>query len=150
MKAKPGRGRVVIVDFERSGAPIWPEMNGKRRPCIVLQNDGMKRARLVTVVPLSTTAPEPRGREHHRLDCRWFRNWPGGGGREEAECWAKCDCVTTVSLDRCTDPILLERGFRRYLKVSVTSADLDAVERAVLFSLGIVVASKVESNDISP
>lgn len=44
--------------------------------------------------------------------------------------WAKCDYVTTVSLDRCVDPyVVVKYKARRYVKAKVTQADLQAIER---------------------
>jgi hypothetical protein len=46
--------------------------------------------------------------------------------------------VATVGLTRCTDPYnKIQRRGRRYVKVKVTKSDLEAVDRCVLWALGI-------------
>lgn len=52
--------------------------------------------------------------------------------------WAKCDYLVTVSLDRCCNPYKTERfQGRRHRRVKVARVDLEAIERSVLWSLGI-------------
>ena len=61
-------------------------------------------------------------------------DWDGQGHPR----WAKCDYITTVSLQRCTDPYRrVAYGPRAYVKVRIAKVDLEAVERCVLLSLGI-------------
>jgi len=138
MKYPPKRGRIVIVNFEKGGQSIPPEMVGTMRPCVVIQNNALDRGGLITVVPLSTTPPERVGKQHHQMSHHSFRGWPMDWDGQGTARWAKCDYVVTVSLDRCTDPYARSPGQgRRYVKVSVTKADLEAIERCVLWSLGI-------------
>lgn len=138
MKFAPERGRILIVNFEIGGVQRPPEMNGTARPCVVIQNNALRRGPLVTVVPISTTPPMLVGKQHHRLSTLSFRNWPMTWGGQSTERWAKCDYVTTVSLSRCTDPYgRALGGERRYTKVNVTHADLHAIERCVAWVLGI-------------
>jgi uncharacterized protein YifN (PemK superfamily) len=138
MNVVPDRGRIVIVNFEKSGAPIPPEMVGTMRPCIVVENNQISRGRLVTVVPISTTAPHPIGKQHHELSHLSFRGWPMDWGGQGLPRWAKCDYVVTVSLDRCVDPYTKPQGKpRQHTKVRVTKADLGAIEKCVLWALGI-------------
>lgn len=61
---------------------------------VVISPNLPRRAGLVTVIPLSTTAPLPIEQYHYRL-----RGNPIPG-KEVGEIWAKCDLVTTVSLAR--------------------------------------------------
>lgn len=138
MKQVPDRGRIIIVNFERGGLQAPPEMNGTMRPCIVVQNNKLQRGPLITVVPLSTTAPTPVGKQHHLLSHLSFREWPMDWDGQGTARWAKCDYVTTVALSRCTDPYRREAyDVRRYMKLKVTKADLEAIDRCVLWSLGI-------------
>ena len=137
MEQRPDRGRLIIVNFDQGGVAVPPEMLGTR-PCVVVQNNALTRGPLVTVVPLSTTAPETPGQKHHHaMNPLSFRdlpvNWSPGTPR-----WAKADYLVTVSLDRCTDPYRLRPyQTRQYVKVKITKADLEAIEKCVLFSLGI-------------
>jgi uncharacterized protein YifN (PemK superfamily) len=57
MPIAPDRGRIIIVNFEMGGAAIGQEMRKARRPCLVIQNNKLRRGRLVTVVPLSGKEP---------------------------------------------------------------------------------------------
>lgn len=75
---------------------------------------------------------------HHLMDHRSFRDWPMSWDGQGTPRWAKCDYVATVSLDRCTDPYKKSAYERRkYLRVRVINADLQAIERCVLWGLGI-------------
>ena len=135
----PDRGRIIVVNFELGGgAHIPPEMKKSHRPCIVIQNNKLARGRLVTVVPLSTTAPAIRMPYHHLMDHRSFRELPTCYGEKDMPRWAKCDYVISVSLDRCVDPSHRNPyQSRKYVKVKIILADLTAIEKAVLWGLGI-------------
>jgi uncharacterized protein YifN (PemK superfamily) len=138
MQERPDRGRILIVNFELGGVPELPEMDGTQRPCVVVQNNLLDRPGLVTVVPISMTRPPTVGKQHHLLHHLSFRDWPLGWDGQGAERWAKCDYVATLGLKRCSDPYRkLPRDGRRYIKVKITKSDLDAIERCVLWALGI-------------
>jgi uncharacterized protein YifN (PemK superfamily) len=108
-----------------------------RRLCVVLQNNKSRRGRLVTVVPLSKTEPSPAMPYHHVMDHRSFRDLPISFGQGVTR-WAKCDYIATVSLDRCVDPSHRENfSDRRYVKVKAIAADILAIEKCVLWALGI-------------
>lgn len=134
----PDRGRIIIVNFEMGGGGVGQEMRKPSRPCLVIQNNKMRRGRLVTVVPISGQEPEELQPYHHRMDHRSFVNMPltyGGQGKPR---WAKCDYMTTVSLDRCLDPHHRpNNGPRKYVKVRAIRADVEAIEKCVLWALGI-------------
>ena len=134
----PDRGRIIVVNFDLGGGVILPEMRKSRRPCLVIQNNKLHRGQLVTVIPLSTTAPHRVMPYHHKMDHRSFRGWPMDWGGQDTPRWAKCDYIATISLQRCVDPyrcLAFER--RQYVKVRAIDADIDAVEKAVLWALGI-------------
>jgi uncharacterized protein YifN (PemK superfamily) len=133
----PGRGRIIIVNFEMSGSGVPPEMRKAGRPCVVVQNNKLKRGRLVTIVPLSTGAPNRAFPCHHEMDHRSFRDWPVCDQERGRARWAKCDFLTTVSLDRCKDPSYRQAQRRRYVKVKVIKSDMEAIDRCVLWALGI-------------
>lgn len=133
----PNRGRIIIVNFELAGTAVVPEIV-KARPCLVVQNNGLLRGPLVTVVPLSTTPPRRVMPYHHKMDHRSFRDLPADYGGQAMERWAKCDYVATVSLDRCVDPYSRPpHQARRYVKVKAIQADIEAVEKCILWALGI-------------
>jgi uncharacterized protein YifN (PemK superfamily) len=138
----PDRGHVVIVNFDlgRRGT-IGQEMRKPGRPCVVVQNNRIRRGRLVTVVPLSGKEPPVAQPYHHRMDHRSFVTMPDRYGGQAKPRWAKCDYLTTVSLERCTSPYAKRPyGGRRYVKVRVTRADLDEIEKCILWALGISLA----------
>ena len=61
----PLQGSIVMVKFEPGF--VAPEMV-KRRPCIVLSRPMKHRPKLLTVVALSTTAPDPVLPFHMEID----------------------------------------------------------------------------------
>jgi uncharacterized protein YifN (PemK superfamily) len=120
---QPRPGEVVICDFH---GYVAPEMI-KRRPVVVLARNRRNR-QLVTIVPLSTTAPEPIGPWHHPLAESPLPNARG------VACWAKCDMVATVALprlDRC------KAGRGTYVVPKLPEADLAAIRVAVAIALGV-------------
>jgi uncharacterized protein YifN (PemK superfamily) len=138
MRETPDRGRIVVVNFEIGGTATPPEMVGTQRPCVVVQNNALRRGALVTLVPLSTTEPLRPGKQHHRMSHLSFRGWPMDWDGQGTPRWAKCDYLATVSLSRCTDPYTKEQfGGRRYVRVKATRIDLEAVERCVIWALGV-------------
>lgn len=88
----------------------------------------LERFGLVTVVPMSTTAPEPVRSYHFKLPCNPL---PGG---KDIDVWAKCDLVASVSLDR-LDRVKVSRGV--YRVGQVPSESLKAIRRACLVALGV-------------
>lgn len=105
---------------------VVPEMI-KRRPVVVLARNRQNR-QLVTVVPLSTTQPNPIEPHHHELARSPLPN------AREVRCWAKCDMVATVSLgrlDRC------KAGKGQYVVPELPVADLAAIRAAVAIALGV-------------
>lgn len=88
---------------------------------------------------------------HHLMDHRSFRVWPVEWNGQGTPRWAKCDYITTVSLDRCTDPYHREAyERRRYVKCNVIAADMTAIEKCILWALGITPVSDDPAADASP
>ena len=100
-------------------------------------NETSRRSnRLCTIVPLSTTAPNPVEPFHHRMNPR---SLPGKLARKEI--WAKCDMLATVSLER-LDRVMVGKepgGKRMYVAAPVTADDLEAIRRGVMIALGLIV-----------
>lgn len=141
MEEVPTRGRIIIVNFEKAGTAVPPEMVGTKRPCLVIQNNNLSRGGLVTLVPLSSTKPNVLGKQHHEMSHLSFLGLPLEWDRTLTR-WAKCDYLITVSLDRCSDPYSKPAyGGRKYVKVKAAKCDVDAVDRCVLWGLGIVGAA---------
>ena len=127
----PKPGMVLICDFNTGFKA--PEMI-KRRPVVVISPRPRRSNRLCTIVPLSTTAPNPVEPFHHRMDpC----SLPGKLARRET--WAKCDMLATVSLER-LDRVMVGKesgGKRIYVAEQILAEDLEAIRRGVMIALGI-------------
>ena len=116
---------------------VVPEMV-KVRPVVVLARN-RKNRQLVTVVPLSTTAPTQLEAHHHEISPNPLP------GREDVRCWAKCDMVATVSLSR------LDRfraAHRQYVVPSLAAADFEAIRRAVATALDLAYIFGVPERDL--
>ncbi len=128
----PHPGMVLICDFNTGFKA--PEMI-KRRPVVVISPRPRRSNPLCTIVPLSTTAPNPVESFHHRMDPR---SLPGKLSRKET--WVKCDMLATVSLER-LDRVMVGKepsGKRIYVADPVTADDLMAIRRGVMMALGLV------------
>lgn len=126
----PKVGSILICDFTTGFKP--PEIV-KKRPVVVISKASQ---RLVTVVPISTTEPNPIRAWHHEMDPASFP----AGLRARGRHWAKCDIIMTVGFDR-LDRIKAGRdqatGKRIYHNYPVTQQDLKAIRKAVLHVLGL-------------
>ena len=125
---QPKPRSVVYCDFRGF---IEPEII-KRRPVIVVAVH-KRNSKLVTVVPLSTTAPNPVEAHHYRL-----RQNPIPGAQEKVV-WAKCDMVAVVSIER-LDLVRTGRGpdgKRQYLRLQIGQDQFDAIRTGVASALGL-------------
>ena len=75
---------------------IGPEMV-KTRPVVVVGVEKGGNARLVTVVPVSMTAPEPILDHHVEINERYL---PEALQSRAGSRWAKCDMICTVGIGR--------------------------------------------------
>lgn len=126
----PRRGTVLICDFGSTARP--PEMV-KRRPVVVVAKAGASRPGLCTIVPLSSTPPEPVQPWHHQIDSSVLP-----GKFQSVSTWAKCDMVCSVSVGR-LDRIRIRGlgGQRIYVQGRVTIDDFKAIRRAILHGLDL-------------
>ena len=116
----PKTGHILICDFTRGFIP--PEMI-KRRPVVVISRTVTHSNRLRTIVPLSTTAPQPIETWHVPLSIN-----PLKSTRTEPKVWAKCDMLYTVSFDRLNLPAPLNQSHsERGMTPRLSSRDLDAI-----------------------
>ncbi|WP_285433593.1 type II toxin-antitoxin system PemK/MazF family toxin [Pseudomonas sp. fls2-241-R2A-110] len=122
---QPSEGSVLICDFR--GYEV-PEMI-KVRPVVVIRKH-RTNSLLVTVVPLSTTAPD-RVLDHHlELQSHLQGASP--------VCWAKCDIVATVSLSRLDRIKTRDRqGKRIYVISQLETDEFSAIKIAVRKALGV-------------
>ena len=130
----PQMGTIVICDFKGF---MEPEMT-KRRPVIVVSPKRKNSPRLCTVVPLSTTAPRPVESHHVRLD---FGDDPLPAPYDSSVCWAKCDMIYQVSLDRLTLPFDGKdpSGKRVYDQRIATAETLSDIRNCIARALSIPV-----------
>jgi len=120
----PKAGMVLICDFRGFQEP---EMV-KRRPVVIVSPNHLARPGLVTVVPLSTTTPNPIFPYHHRV-----KGSPVPGS-SAADVWAKCNMVVSVSCER-LDRVKLGRG--AYQCGYVSAETVRALRRCAALSLGL-------------
>lgn len=125
----PRPGLVLMCDFSTGFKA--PEMV-KKRPVVVI-SPHRKFHKLCTIVPLSTTIPNPVEKYHH---CLQPSSLPGKFAQNET--WAKCDMIYTVSLDR-LDRVLIRdrRGNRSYVSERISNEDFTAIQHAVKAALGL-------------
>lgn len=106
----------------------------KRRLCIVLSPPIAARKGLVTVVALSTTAPDPVMPYHARLSIPF--PLPEGWAHD---CWVKGDMINAVSFARC-DLLFLGKGGdgrRIYQTTPLGPEVMSRVEVCVRAALGM-------------
>ena len=123
---------VLLCDYSKGGFRA-PEMV-KRRPVIVISPRLRHRNHLLTVVPLSTTAPTHPVAHH----CQITVPQPLPGFPAPV-CWVKADMIATVAFDR-LDMFRTDRdpsGKRKYLSPRISEADFSAVLAAVRAALGL-------------
>jgi mRNA interferase MazF len=89
----PQLGTIVICDFRGF---VVPEMV-KRRPAIVISPNFKQREQLCTIVPLSTTPPNPIMPYHYELTLSDPLLPPPYNSRIQ---WVKADMFATVSFNR--------------------------------------------------
>ncbi len=128
----PNPGEVFVCNYDM--VTIEPEMC-KPRPVVIVTPRLRGRAKLVGVVPLSTTAPNVLQGYHCELTLETALPEPFDSERM----WAKCDMFSVVSLDRLDrfkEPRLRYGGPRRWRSGRITDEQLEAVRAAVLIGLG--------------
>jgi uncharacterized protein YifN (PemK superfamily) len=128
----PRPGSLLICDYDTGFKA--PEMV-KRRPVVVISPRLRRRDGLCSVVPLSTTEPEPMEQHQHRLELKrpLPRPW------DSPVMWVKADMLATVGFARLS-PIGIGKdrtGKRRYIYPILEPDDLKAIHGCVLHALGL-------------
>ena len=96
LRFSPRAGTLAICRFPSPGTAVGAEMV-KTRPVIVVSRVLHGRHGVATVVPVSMTRPSEPRLWHVRVpESAMPRGWKELSGDR----WAKCDMVTTVSLER--------------------------------------------------
>ncbi len=120
---QPAARSVVICDF---AGFVLPEMI-KIRPVVVIAKH-KHNEHLVTIVPLSTTAPRRLEAYHHAFMVNPLPD------KVKLSCWAKCDMVATVSLSR-LDRYKQPRG--KFIVPQISEADFEALKTCVASALNL-------------
>ena len=120
----PSPGAILIGDYGH-GAPHQPPEMMKVRPVVVI-SPRRRTSQIVTVIPLSSAAPEPLQPWHHHLST-------GAYPPARGPMWAKCDMVAAVSLGR-LDRVKHGGAFQAY---QMPAADLAGILAGVRAALGL-------------
>lgn len=134
----PAPGTVLLCDFNTGF--VAPEMV-KRRPVVVLSPQIQGRARLCTVVPISTQVPVQIMPFHYEIlnfNPALPHPWDQGPN------WVKGDMVCAVSFDR-LELIRMgkdNRGKRTYRMDLLPIAEMKAIRCCVLESIGLGALTK--------
>lgn len=128
MQFQPRAGAVVRCDFR---GMIAPEML-KMRDVVVLAPH-KQNGKLVTIVPLSASAPKQPQPYHHQLP-----KDPRPDGDSMHPIWVKCDMIYTVSLERLEMHYTrTRRGGRNSVRVLLPPDDFEAIRRCVAIALNL-------------
>lgn len=101
----------------------------KVRPVIVISPKLPYRSEIVTVVPISTTAPKHSLPFAVQLSKNYHPDEP-----DDLPCWAKCDMLMNIGKWRLNG---FKVGRRKWELPCATGDDLEAVRRGVLHGLGL-------------
>lgn len=130
LRFQPSPGTILNCDF---AGYIVPEIVKTRQVVVIWKHK--KNAKLVYVVPLSTTPPHAPELAHE-LPCLPI---PRPGQDSETRIWVKCDMVYTVSTDRLSMPV--NRASRRSsapININIATPDLMEVKRRVAQALRLI------------
>jgi uncharacterized protein YifN (PemK superfamily) len=123
---QPSVQSVLMCDFK---GMVEPEMV-KIRPVVVISRNRHNR-KLVTIVPISSTAPLSLKECHYELP---DNPMPGNA---HVRSWAKCDMVTTVSIARLDRVKVRTAQGRNYIVPVLSDADFERIRQAVLHGIGM-------------
>lgn len=128
----PNIGDILVCEFP--ACLHEPEMI-KRRPVVVISRQLPGRPRLCTVVPLSTTPPNPVQRYHAEVAT------PGVPKPFDSPMkWVKGDLVYTLCIDRMSRFKVINKttGERSYVTCRLSMDDLKIVKECVRNGLSLV------------
>jgi uncharacterized protein YifN (PemK superfamily) len=135
---QPKPRSVLYCDF--AGFRV-PEMT-KRRPVIVLRAHKRNR-KLVYVVPLSTSAPNPPQPYHFHFACSPVVH------TAPTEAWAKCDMVVVVSVERLSISRwrhASQRGARPQSVLMISEKEFATIRQCVAIAFGFGASSYVHDD----
>ncbi|WP_293885882.1 type II toxin-antitoxin system PemK/MazF family toxin [Thiolapillus sp.] len=107
----------------------------KRRPAVVISPRLRRRQHLCTVVPLSTTPPNPVAAYHHKFTLDPVLPKPYNSKIQ----WVKADMLYTVSFDRLYLPFEKKDGSgKRIYDIRVLDkADMIKIQQCILHGIGL-------------
>jgi uncharacterized protein YifN (PemK superfamily) len=112
LKFQPKKRSVVWCDFAGFKEPEIV----KTRPVVVIKKHP-KNPRLVYVLPISNSVPDPIEKYHHKLDSEFCKKY-----FNENEHWVKTDLFCTISIDR------LDRIQNKKIKYMYSIPEIDQLE----------------------
>jgi mRNA interferase MazF len=131
----PNPGQILFCDFSQGFKA--PEMVKNKRPVVILTGVIRGRSKLVTVVPLSTVAPELPQPYHYMIP---KQSMPMVGKLQDNDSWLKGDMIYTVGFHR-LDLIQLgkrgENGKRQYYKDRLGRDQMRQIYQCVLHGLNL-------------
>jgi uncharacterized protein YifN (PemK superfamily) len=119
----PNAGTILVCDFH---GMVKPEMV-KTRPVVVISPRRRRHSGLCTVVPLSTTIPDPVMKWHYKMQ---FAQ-PLSPDWTETDVWIKCDMIYTVSFERLNRFYKIVGTYRKYCDNQVSEQQLDDIIKCV-------------------
>ena len=120
----PDPGMVLICDYDTGFMP--PEMTKKRR-VVIISPKSLNNRGICSVVPLSTTQPDPILPVHVKFEPGAYRFVA-----QDTATWAKCDMLATVALKR-LDRLYLD-GY--YISPKIAEHHLLAIREAASHAIG--------------
>ena len=132
---KPKPGEILICTFPTDQRDLIDGEMAKDRLVIVMNKPLPGRGKLVNVIPISMTAPDPIMPWHVRVPVTCL---PRASRHRIGERWAKCDMISTVGwgrLNRYEAP--MRSGRRVYEEGRTDLGTYVAVKRAVATVLNI-------------
>lgn len=130
LRFQPSPGTILNCDFT---GYIVPEIVKTRQVVVIWKHK--TNARLVYIVPLSTTPPHTPELAHE-LPCLPI---PRQGQPADTRIWVKCDMVYTVSTDRLSMPV--NRASRRNsapININIATPDLMEVRQRIAKALRLL------------
>lgn len=125
----PHQGEILVCDFDDFA--MGAEMV-KRRPIVVASRHDTHRGKMCTVIPLSTTPPDPVKSWHHQMPHLKIAGWQANG-----VIWAKCDMLASVSIERLNKPYIRTRHGRSFVTHKLDAQDMAAVMQCIRAYFGI-------------
>ncbi len=128
----PRTGTIVVCDYH---GLIKPEMVKRRLSVVVSSDSDNDRYGLCTVIPLSTTEPDPIKPYHHLIT--WDVPFPEPYNSPFH--WVKGDMIYAMSFERLSMPFVNKdgKGKRNYVNRYLPENQLKEVQKCILYSIDL-------------